>query len=102
MFGDFEKMQAQMQEKLGSITVTADAGDGAVMVTMTADLQVQNVKIDKTKVDSADMEQLEDLLVVALNEAIIKAQTKAAAESQKMMNDIIPGGMGALGGLFGK
>lgn len=102
MFGDLEKMQTEMREKLASITVEAESGDGAVTVSMTANLEVQNIKVDATKIDLKDAEQLEDLLVVAVNEAIVKAQTKAAAETQKMMNSIIPGGLGSLGGMFGQ
>jgi nucleoid-associated protein EbfC len=102
MFGDFEKMQEEMQEKLGAITVEAEAGDGAVKVTMSAKLEVENIKIDATKLDANDTEQLEDFILVAMNEAIVKAQTKAAAETQKMMQNILPGGLGSLGGLFGK
>ncbi len=95
-------MQAQMQEKLGTIIVTSEAGDGAIIIIMSADMEVKNVKLDKSKLDLSDMEQVEDLMVVAMNKAIVMAQTKAAAETQKMMSDILPGGMGAFGGLFGK
>ena len=102
MFGDFEKMQEEMQEKLASITVEADSGDGAVSVTMTASLQVQNIKIDASKLDLTDNEQIEDLILAAVNAAISKAQIKAAAETQKMMNTMLPGGLGGLGKLFGK
>ncbi len=102
MFGDFEKMQAEMQAKLAGIQVQADAGDGAVTVTMNAAMQVENITLDKSKLDLSDLEQLEDFIVVATNEAIVKAQTKAAAETQKMMNNMLPGGLGGLGNLFGK
>jgi nucleoid-associated protein EbfC len=102
MFGDFEKMQEEMQQKLAAITVEAQSGDGAVFVTMTAALVVENITLDKAKLDVNDTEQLEDLLLVAVNNAIQKAQVKSAAESQKMMNQMLPGGLGSLGGLFGK
>jgi nucleoid-associated protein EbfC len=102
MFGDFEKMQAEMQAKLAEIEVIADAGEGAVVVTMKANLELDNIKLDKSKLDLTDLEQLEDYLIVAVNEAIVKAQTKAAAETQKAMNDLLPGGLGGLAGMFGK
>jgi nucleoid-associated protein EbfC len=102
MFGDFEKMQADMQQKLATIHVEGQSGDGAITVTMNAAITVENVKIDMSKFDLSDSEQLEDLLVVAMNAAIEKAQIKAAAESQKLMNQMLPGGLGSLGSLFGK
>jgi nucleoid-associated protein EbfC len=102
MLDKFEKMQEEMQRKLADITVEAATGEGAVTVTMTAALRVENIAIDPSKVNLTDTEQLEDLLLVAINDAIQKAQIKAAAESQKMMQNMIPGGLSALGGLFGK
>ena len=47
-------------------------------------------------------DQLEDLLLVTVNEAIQLAQIAQGAESQKMLANMMPGGMGDLGKLFGQ
>jgi nucleoid-associated protein EbfC len=41
-----------------------------------------------------DKEQLEDLLVVAINRALDEAGEKAAFETEKMMQDMLPPGFG--------
>jgi nucleoid-associated protein EbfC len=94
IFGNLQKQQEEMQKKLATIEVDAEAGDGAVTVVATGDLRIENIKIDPAKVDVSDREQLEDLLVVAVNRALQAAQQKAAAETAKLMGDLLPpGGM---------
>jgi DNA-binding protein YbaB len=48
-----------------------------------------------------DYEELEDLLLIAVNRAITKAAEIEAAESQKMISEMLPPGFGNLGSLFG-
>ncbi len=98
MFGDLQKQQEEMQKKLASITVEADAEDGAVIVKASADMSIKNIKIDASKIDLKDTEQLEDLLVVAVNEALEKARVKAAIETNKLLEGMMPGGLGGLMG----
>ena len=105
MFGDIlgnmEERQKEMREKLAQITVEAEAGDGAVKVTANAARAITNISISKEAIDLDDIEQLEDLLLVAVNRVIEKAAVKEAEESQKMMKDMLPPGMGDLSDLFG-
>ena len=105
MFGDIlgnmEERQKEMREKLAQITVEAEAGDGAVKVTANAAREITNISISKEAIDLDDIEQLEDLLLVAVNRVIEKAAVKEAEESQKMMKDMLPPGLGDLSDLFG-
>ena len=98
--GNFEEQQKQMQVKLAGITVEAEAGDGAVKVTANAAREILNVSIDKEKIDLSDLEQVEDLLVVAMNRVIEQASAKEAEESQKMVSGMLPGGMSGLADMF--
>jgi DNA-binding YbaB/EbfC family protein len=77
----------QVQEELGRLTVTGAAGGG--MVTAEADGKgtVRRVKIDPTVVNPADVEMLEDLVVVAVSEA----QKKAAELAQSKMAELSGG-----------
>lgn len=105
MFGDIlgnmEERQKEMREKLAQITVEAEAGDGAVKVTANAAREIINISINKEAIDLDDLEQLEDLLLVAVNRVIEKATVKEAEEGQKLMKDMLPPGLGDLSGLFG-
>ncbi len=100
MFGNMEEKQQKMKEALVNIIVEAEAGDGAVKVEANAAREILNISIDKEKVQLEDLEQLEDLLLVAINRVIEQASVKEAEESQKMVSDMLPPGMGGLADMF--
>jgi DNA-binding YbaB/EbfC family protein len=84
MMQQAKKMQAEMmkaQEELASTVVTGTAGGSAVTIEMSCDNRVHAVKLAKEAIDPDDAETLEDLLVVAMNDAVAKAQ---AASAQRM------------------
>lgn len=65
---------AKAQEELGSITVEATSGGGAVKVVMDGHQRVHSVEISPEAVESVDVELLQDLVMTAVNEAIAKSQ----------------------------
>ena len=88
------KMQEQMekaQQELENAEVVGKAGGDMVQITMTGKKELKSVKLNKNAVDPGDVEMLEDLLVVAFNDAIAKADELS---KDKM------GAMGGLGGLM--
>lgn len=101
MFGDMEKKQQEMREKLSEIRVEAEAGNGAVKVVANANREIVNVSINKEALDWDDVEQVEDFITVAVNRALEKAAEQEAEAAQKLMQDMLPPGMGDLSGLFG-
>jgi len=98
MLGGMEEMQKQMQEKLTKIVVEAEAGDGLVKVKANAARQILDITIDES-ID--DTEEIEDLLLVAMNRVLAAAAVKEKEESTEMLKNIMPPGMGNLGDLFG-
>ncbi|HUY41756.1 MAG TPA: YbaB/EbfC family nucleoid-associated protein [Candidatus Dormibacteraeota bacterium] len=91
MMAQVKKMQAEMlrvQEELAATVVCGSAAAGAVRVEMTCDQRVKSVKIDPQAIDPGDVETLEDLIVVATNDAL----QRVGEESQKRMN-AVTGGM---------
>lgn len=94
LFGNLQKQQEELQQKLAGIFVEADSGDGAVTAKAGADLHIENIKIDASKLDMNDLEQVEDMLVVAVNRALELAKQKAAAETSNLLQGMLPGGMG--------
>ncbi|MCL6614282.1 MAG: YbaB/EbfC family nucleoid-associated protein [Firmicutes bacterium] len=95
MLRQLQKMQAEMakiQEELGTKTVEASSGGGAVRVTVSGHLELKSVKIDPAAVDPADVEMLEDLIVAAVNEGLRKAQEMAGAAMARFTGGLkIPG-----------
>lgn len=69
-----ENMQ-KVQEELGQLEVTGQAGGGVVKVTITGKMEARKVTIDPSAL--ADAEMLEDLLVAALNDAVAKANEES-------------------------
>lgn len=71
-----QKMQEEMERIQGELenkTVEAAAGGGAVEVTANGKKEIISIKIKPEAVDPEDVETLEDLVMVAVNEAIKKA-----------------------------
>lgn len=101
MFGNFEKQQKEMREQLAQITVEAEAGNGAVKVTANANREIVNIAIDKDQLDWDDVEQVEDMVTVAVNRALELAAERESAEAQNLLKKMMPPGMGDLSNLFG-
>jgi len=74
----------QMQEEMEKLTLTATSGGGMVTATGDGKGQIKAIKIDPTAVNAADVEMLEDLILVAVTEVQKKAAAAAAEEMQKV------------------
>lgn len=77
LMAQMKKMQQEMtkaQDELASTVVTGVAAGESVKVEMTCDHRVKSVKIAAEAVDPQDVETLEDLLTVALNDALKKVE----------------------------
>ncbi len=84
---------AEIQEKLEQTEVVGRAGGGLVEVVANGHGRVRAVKIQPEAVDPDDVEALEDLVLLAIQDA----QAKASALAQEEM----AGTLGQLGGLLG-
>jgi DNA-binding YbaB/EbfC family protein len=85
---DMAKLQSELEEK----EVEATAGGGAVTVTANGKKTILSVKIDPEVIDEDDIEMLEDLIMAAVNEALVKAEEMVNAEMGKITGGInIPG-----------
>jgi nucleoid-associated protein EbfC len=65
---------AKAQSDLAASTVEGSAGGGAIKVTMKGDQRVETIILAPEVVDPEDVEMLQDLLVVAVNDALEKVQ----------------------------
>lgn len=76
MLKQAQKMQADMtalQEDLENREYSATSGGGMVEVTVDGKHLIKSIKINPDAVDPDDAEMLEDLITVAVNEAISNA-----------------------------
>lgn len=87
---DMERMQQELEERVFEAT----AGGGAIHVKVTGKKELTEITLDKSIVDPDDVEMLQDLILVAVNEALKTADAETSREMGK-----ITGGMN-LPGMF--
>ena len=95
LMAQMRKMQQEMakaQDELASTVVTGNASGESVKVEMTCDHRVKSVTISPQAVDPQDVETLEDLLVVAFNDALKKIDETAQSRMGQLTGGMkIPG-----------
>lgn len=105
MMAQLQKMQkdmAEAQEALESETVEVSVGGGALTIVITGHQRVQSIRLNPDIVDTSDeswVEDLQDLLVAAINQSIEQSQTMAAKRMEGITGGL--GSMPGLGGLLG-
>ncbi len=78
MMQQIRKMQQEMervQAELAGTVIEGSASGGLVTIAISGEFQAKKVTIKPEAVDPDDIETLEDLLVVALNDALSKVHT---------------------------
>jgi len=98
--GMMEKLQAAQQKmeevktRLEGITVIGEAQ--AVKVVVNGNKVVTNINIPQMIIDDGDKEQIEDLLLLALNRGLESAENVSVAENASAMKGVMPNipGMG--------
>ena len=83
MIKQAQKMQedmAALQEDLETREYTATSGGGVISVTVDGKHLIKSIKINSDAIDPEDPEMLEDLITVAVNEAVSFAAKTAEEE----------------------
>ena len=92
-----QKLQSKMlkmQDELADRTVEAAAGGGMVKVVANGRQQILSIEIEKEVVDPDDVEMLQDLVLAAVNDALVKSQEMVSEEMGKLTGGMnIPGMM---------
>ena len=94
MMAQAQKMQRELkkaQAELAQKEFVVSKG-GAVTVTVMGSKEVKSVQIDKDSLDPENKEMLEDLIAIAINEALEKI-----AEEEEAINERITGQPGGFG-----
>lgn len=97
MFGDLSGMMGKLKEaqqkieetkkRLDTVLVDGASGNGKVQVTVTANREVKNISISD---ELSDKEEISDYLVLALNQALTKANSIHEAELAAAAKDGMP------------
>lgn len=87
----------EIKKRLDTISVLGEAAGGSVKVTATANKEIKDIVIDEVFLAQADKEELEEVLVVAINKALQQADQVSQTEMQVATKDML----GGLGGMFG-
>jgi hypothetical protein len=82
----------KLQEEMADKTVETTSGGGMVKVVANGRQQILSIQIEKEVVDPDDVEMLQDLILAAINDALIKSQEMATQEMSKLTGGLnIPG-----------
>jgi DNA-binding YbaB/EbfC family protein len=100
---NLQRMALQMQQEmdrvqaeLAATNVEGSAGGGVVRAVVTGKQSLVSITIDPSAVDPDDVDMLQDLVAVAVNEAL-DASRKLADQKMAAMQSL-----GGLGGLLGR
>ena len=82
----------QAQKELSNLIIEAEAGKGAVRVTMDGQQKIKSVKISPEIINQGKPELLEKLVLKAVSEALAKSQKAAAKQLSGLTGGLkIPG-----------
>ncbi len=96
LFGNMEEQQKELREKLAQIRVQTEVEDGAIRVEANANRELLQLSIDPALLTAGDAEQLEDLLLVAINRVLEEAAAKEQEVVQAGLKDMLPPGLEGL------
>lgn len=90
---DAQKVEAELEQA----RVEGQSGGGLVKVVATGKAEIVSIKIAREVVDPDDVESLEDLVTLAVREAVDKANLIR----EERLKSVMPAGMGGAGGMGG-
>ena len=94
-----QQKAGEVKKRLDAISVSGSVEGGKVIVAANANKVVQSVSIDPVFLKEADHEELEELLVTAINKAMQQADNISQSEMAAMTKSML-GGLGGLGNMF--
>jgi DNA-binding protein YbaB len=88
----------EIKKRLDTISVSGEVEGGKIKVIATANKEIKNVMISPEYFKDVTSEELEELLVIAINKALKQAEDISQVEMQAATKDML----GGLGGMFNK
>ncbi len=90
--GKLQEMQQNVKdakERLETVSVAGETSDGRVRVVVNGNRVVKSIHVDEN-LRSSDPEELEDLLVLAINRALEQAEKLHQAEMSAATGNFLP------------
>ncbi len=87
-----QKKMQKVQQELKEMEFEASAGGGAVKARVNGEQEVLQVKIDRDMVEDSDLDMVEDMVMVAINDAISQSKKETQARMAEITGGLnIPG-----------
>jgi nucleoid-associated protein EbfC len=87
-----QKQMEKIQDELKNMEFDASSGGGAVKVKVNGDQEVLSISIDIDAVDTEDIGMLEDMVLVAVNDALKQSKDEAKTRMASLTGGLgIPG-----------
>ena len=83
-----QKKMSAVQETLEDLVVEGVAGDGLVKVVMNGKQKLVDIKIDPSLLNE-DVDMLEDLILTAINQGVVKSQELAEKHMQEVTGNLL-------------
>ena len=93
-----QKKAEEIKSRLDTIIVRSEVEGGKIRVIATGNKILTAISIDPQFLITSDSEQLEELLLTAINKVLQQAEQVSQSEMQAVTREM----MGNLGNLFGK
>jgi len=93
MFGKISEMKEKMEsvkQSLDTIDVTGQSPNSRIKIIMNANKVVKSINIEQELLTADNAEELEDLLIVAINRAIENAETTAQEKIKAATAGMLP------------
>ncbi|MEM6665374.1 MAG: YbaB/EbfC family nucleoid-associated protein [Pseudomonadota bacterium] len=92
---ELQGKMAEMQEELGTLEVSGNAGGGMVTVTLSGKGTMTGLSVDPSLLKADEAEILEDLIIAAHNDAKGKVEEAMAEKMKEVTGGLpLPPGMG--------
>jgi DNA-binding YbaB/EbfC family protein len=94
-----QQQMEQVQAELARRTIESTSGGGAVKVVAKCDGSIASIKLDPQALNPADAQLLEDMILLATNQALAQAKEISNTEMGKVTSGLNLPGFGGLPGL---
>lgn len=91
--GEVKTRMEKARKEIEESRFTGQAGQGAVKVVITGRKQVEDIEIAPALLNAESREALQDLLVLALNEAVAQADEKSKQAVKQATDGVLPPGL---------
>ena len=94
MMAQAQKMQRELKKAMAALAEKefVISKGGAVTITVMGNKEVKSINIDKDAFDPENKEMIEDMIALAINEAITQIEEEAEAINERITGQ--PGGFG--------